>query len=231
MKSTYNPGTTRMLKKSLLCGLYLLSLASCEHRIDQSQELMHDDGRAKPKVAILNIVDHSNSSLPWDLSQELTDEITDKLKNQGSMFIVGQDELTWVKEPDFEKVNPFKDADFIKTCKPNAEFVVCIEMINHLLLPSKGRQNMSHPNAQTHDLNIKARVKVFDIRKEVPKLILSEIVEESQTVPWQLSTIDYRKNHFKTTQYKITPIGLCHKRLINAIANHLQDYVLLAKSI
>lgn len=220
-----------MLKKSLLCGLYLLSLVGCENRVDQSQELRHDDGRAKPKVAILNIIDHSNSCLPWDLSQELTTEITDKLKNQASIFIVSQDELTWEKEPDFEKIHPFKNDNFIKTYRPNAEFIVCIEMINHLLLPSKQKQNMAHPNAQTQNLVIKARVKVFDVRKDEPKLILSEIVTESQIVPWQLSTIDYKKNHFKTNQYKITPIGLSHKRLIHTITNHIQDYVLLAKSV
>jgi hypothetical protein len=218
-----------MIKKILLSGICLLSLVGCEKKQEQDQILMHEDGRSKPKVALFNIYDHSLSSLPWDLSLEFTHDMTEKLKALGTLFVLNQDDLNWNTEVDFEKVKPYRDGHFLKDAKPNADFVVCIEMIEHMLVPLAQKQNVAHPNAQTHELIVKARLKVYDIRSIEPKVILSEILSETSTVPWQLATVDYRKNHYKTNHYKITPVGLTHKKLMQTMTKRLQDYILLSK--
>lgn len=218
-----------MLKNVLFTAIIALGFISCENSSNDSHLLIHQDGRAKPKLIVLNVLDHSDSSIPWDLSLELSDQLTHQLKNYGSLYISNTeniDDITDVSELSKKlQRSPFNVDLKLSDC----EFLTSVELIEHRIHPIPQKTNIAHPNAQTHQLLIKARIKVFDVRKTNPEIILSEIITHEALIPWQLSTINYKKNHYLTTQYKITPLGINHKILIQNIAKKVHDYVLLAK--
>lgn len=219
-----------MHKNFITLGLLIIGLSSCQEITTDSSVHVHLDGRSKPKVLVLDIIDHSQSSLPWDLSLELSEKIKDNLKNFGTIYL--KDSLALHENVDSHELakqiqkKPSFDSHIVLDC----EFIVAIEVIEHVLTPIPEKKNPSHPQAQSQSFSCKTRVKVFDVRHETAQLILSEIVSHEGFVPWQLSTINYKKTHYLTKQYKITPIGLGHKTLSQTIAKKIEDYVLLAKS-
>ncbi len=217
-----------MLKKAILFGFIALGFTSCEQTEKAHQTLVYQDGRIKPKLLTLNVVDHSSNSIPWDLSSEFTELVNHHLKNFGSIYLQPIEELD-------ENIDPHELAKQLHRCpklcstKLGAEeFLASVEIIEHKISPT-GHKTIQ-ANSQTHLLTIKARIKVFDLRKSKSELVLSEIVESQTFIPWQLSTINYKKNHLNTTQYKVTPLGLGHKQTAQKIAKRIHDYVLLAKS-
>ena len=217
-----------MLKKAIIFGLIALGFTSCEQTDKAHQTLVHQDGRIKPKLLTLNVIDRSSNSIPWDLSSEFTELVHHQLKNFGSIYLQSPEDLD-------ENIDPYELAKQIqrspKLCSTKIgaeEFLASVEIIEHKIAPT-GHKTIQ-ANAQTHLLTIKARIKVFDLRKNKAELVLSEIVESQTFVPWQLSTINYKKNHINTTQYKVTPIGLGHKQMAQQISERIHDYVLLAKS-
>jgi len=218
------------VKKAIIFAFSVLAFSSCHQESNEEQLMVHLDGRIKPQLLSLDIVDSTNSCLSWDLSQELSPMLHHELKNFGSLYIKNTDFLD--EEVDIFELNKSiqRNPKMLNSKIANTEFISAVEIFEHKVTPIRQKIQTSHQKAQTCLLSIKARVKVFDLRKSQPELVLSEIVHYESSIPWQLSNIDYRKTNYLTTQYKLTPLALGHRHLVSNMAKKIHDYVLLAKS-
>lgn len=219
-----------MRKRVIILGLTTLLFTSCEHTYSTNQLMVHQDGRTKPKLLLMDVLDHSNSILPWDLAAEFNLSLNEQLQNFGTIYLKNFDDLQSDLDPIELSKTIQRTPQKVPSNLPGIEFLAAIELIEHRLVPLSQKPNVSHPDAQTQNLNIRARLKIFDLRKKEPELILSEIIRYQSYIPWQLSTINYKKHHYLTTQYKITPIGLGNKQISQSIAQRIHDYVLIGKS-
>ena len=53
-----------------------LIFCGCQPKTDNDQvSKFHDDGRAKPIVALVPVLDRSNAEVGWSLSEEFTDQL------------------------------------------------------------------------------------------------------------------------------------------------------------
>ncbi|MCF7806562.1 MAG: hypothetical protein K9M07_06570 [Simkaniaceae bacterium] len=215
-------------KMGLGAILFSFIISGCHRQNQTEQTLYHDDGRCKSKVAFFNLVDHSKSNLPWDLSEEMTVEISKKLRQDDLTFLIPEDQIAWEYPLQTEPLNPFKDHHWLIENHPDAEFIVFTELVEHDIVASNPDQDATQKTS--YRLNLSTRVKVIDLRDDIPKVILQEIISQSQFIPWQFAGIDYNKTQWGKVMFTMTPIGLAHNRMIKTVAKRVQDYVLLAKS-
>lgn len=219
---------TVLIKKLLTFLLLPLLFTGCIRSSDDPQLKYHEDGRKKPKVAFFELRDTSGAELPWNLSQELTTELADRIKKIDKLYYIQEDDISWQYPIQPEKLTPFRDDNWLKENPPNVEFVVFTELLEHDILPRD--PTLDPQKKQAYNLSMSVRLKVVDLRADVPKVVLQEIVSASQYIPSQLATIDYGKTQWGKTLYSVTPVGLAHSKIVKAVTKRVEDYVLLARS-
>jgi len=201
-----------------------LTTFGCTHNNPQETRF-HSDGRAKPRIAILDLLDNSEARMPWSLTNEFTDEISIKLNSGGRLFIQSIDDLP-IPLPVLEgKQSPFQDHSWLIGENSDAEFYVFLELVEHSLEPRQ--QYHEHPS---YDLIMSVRIKIVDVRKKMPRVILQEFIEQTNYIPAQLANLDYHKFGYGRATFPLSPVGHAHSKLTKRIAARIQDYVLLAKS-
>jgi len=219
------------LLKLFIIPLLLIS-TSCTRRIqDETQFSHHDDGSAKPKIALLPVIDSSNSQMPWDLSNELTQSIKTKFFKSNRFYLTDEfDALASAYFSDPE-LNPFLgDLEWINEMHSTTEFVVFIELVDHKLIPKSAvRKFFNFQLTQSYTLDMSVRVKVFDIRDRKIRIILQEMTHKSFHIPWKFSSMGTQKSTWNKTAFNLSPIGLAHNQMIKKITTQIQDYILLAK--
>ena len=92
---------------------------------------------------------------------------------------------------------------------------------------SKEQTEVKNPS---YDLKLCLRIKVVDVRDDIPVIVLQELINESYFIPSQLSGIDYNKTKWGKTLFALTPVGLAHSRITKEISKRIEDYILLASS-
>lgn len=216
------------MKKTFPLLLFTFSLlfSGCSPNNSSEQTTYHKDGRAKPKVALLPVIDSSESSLPWSLSQEFTEGLQGRFLKQSNLFLLHDYNVIRLKKG----INPFtEESSWLQEMESSAEFVVFVEIAEHSLIPKTDESLFNISNAPSYHLNVNVRVKVVDMRQKQPKTILQEIFQENYTIPWQLSSIDYSKTSWGKTSFFISPMGLAHAGLMRKISAQIEDYILLAQ--
>lgn len=187
----------------------------------------HEDGRAKPVVAVASVIDATSSELPWSLSEELTDSIVRRVSEKGVLFVSNPDGIALAD-------NPFgSDLSWVKREFADQEFAVFLELVEHETVPAnmsrKQAANLS-PQEVSTNLNMGVRVRVIDLRGEEPRIVLQEMVRESYYTPKSLLRPNYAVSGWGTGEYSSTPLGIAHAQLVQEISLRLNDYILLAKS-
>ncbi|MDN3504262.1 MAG: hypothetical protein P0S95_01645 [Rhabdochlamydiaceae bacterium] len=182
----------------------------------------------KPRVALFDMLDNSEASLPWNLADEFSNDISTQITKIDKLFLVKQDEIAWQYPLQLEKLIPFRDHSWLQENHPNVEYIAFIELIEHDIVPRNPDQNLR--SKTSFNLNISARLKVIDVRDDIPKVILQEIITQSHYIPWQFSSINYNKTRPGKTIYNMTPIGLAHGKLTQSISKRIEDYILLANT-
>ncbi len=215
------------MKKILLLLTIIVTMVGCDSTDTSEQSRYHKDGRAKPKVAFLPVIDSTDSSLPWSLAQEFTEGLEGRFLRQSNLFLLHDYNVSRWK-----KGNPMQSEEgaLFQEIRNSAEFVVIIEIAEHSLVPKITESLFNVKNAPSYHLSMSIRVKVVDLRNETPKTILQEMFTETHTIPWQLSSIDYSKTSWGKTGYFISPLGLAHAGLMKRISGQIEDYILLAKT-
>ena len=109
----------------------------------------HEDGRAKPIVAIASMLDTTTFDLPWSLSEEITSSIVKNIASEGTIFVQATEEFSPTE-------NPFaQDLSWIKREFQAQEFVVFLELLQHDLVPAaKGKKKSPLTQELATDLNV-----------------------------------------------------------------------------
>ncbi len=187
----------------------------------------HEDGRAKPIVAVASVIDATSSEFPWSLSEELTDSIVHKVSEKGVLYVNSPDGIALAD-------NPFgSDLSWVKREFADQEFAVFLELVEHETVPAnmsrKQAANLS-PQEVSTNLNMAVRLRVLDLRGDEPRIVLQEMVRESYYTPKSLLRPNYAISGWGTQEYASTPMGIAHGQLVQEVSTRLNDYILLAKS-
>lgn len=215
------PALSNILASSLLAVLFATGCAS--RNFDQPITRYHEDGRAKPIVAIPVMIDTTSFDASWSIAEELTESIAQSISRTGQIYMQSQDNFS-ISD------NPFgHDLSWVKQDFENQEFAVFLELVEHELVPAKKSKNLS-PREMAANLNMGVRIRIVDLRGHSEKVILQELVRESYYVPKSLVPIDYQTVSWGTEEYRKSPMGVAHSRIAQEIASRVSDYILLAKS-
>lgn len=203
--------------------LVVIGLTACSHSgIDISR--YHEDGRAKPIVAIAPMIDTTSFDGAWSLSEEFTSMIVNQLSQPGEIFVQKQEDFPFSE-------NPFSGGDltWMKREFQNQEFVVFLELVEHESIPAIKTKKHPALGEVSTNLNMAVRLRVIDLRGS-PKIVLQEMVRDSYFVPKTLLPTDYSVAVWGTGEYAKSPMGIAHMQLVGEISNRISDYILLAKS-
>lgn len=217
--------------KLLVQVFFLLFLtSSCALKTQDTQYSHHDDGSAKPKIALLPVIDSAKSQLNLDLSKEFTEGISNSFHKSNRFFITDEFDLlaaACFKDP---SQNPFlDDLGWINEMNRATEFLILVELLEHKLIPkSPVGKFFNLQLVQAYTLDMSVRIKVIDIRSQKTKIILQEIIHRSFHIPWKIAPPDQPSSWGKTA-FSYSPIGMAHSEMINRISLQIQDYILLAK--
>jgi hypothetical protein len=205
-------------------ALSLLVASCCGRCKDNTTTRYHDDGRAKPVVAIASMIDTTSFDAAWSLSEELTSMIQQRVAERGTIFVQTRDDFAIAE-------NPFgSDLNWMKREFSDQEFAVFLELVEHEIVPSM-KPNKDIPLQElSTNLNLGVRVRVIDLRGPSPKIVLQEIVRDSYFIPKTLLPTDYTVAVWGTDEYRKSPMGIAHAQLVQEVSSRISDYILLAKS-
>jgi hypothetical protein len=217
------------MRKQFLFSLFSLSilLASCQKN-NESYSTASQVPQAKPLVAIAPVVDHSESDLGWDLSDEFTYCVSTKLIQNKFRVVDPQKTKTQIKKAKVH-TNPFgDDLSWTKTTFPGDDFVVFMELIEHRE-QLRDAENNKKPELSHADLNLALRLRIIDLRKEKPLIVLQEIIQDSHFVPRQLTSYNQQQAPWNSEGFSISPIGIAHASLIKELSARIEDYIVLSR--
>jgi hypothetical protein len=211
----------RLLSLSLLL---VLATASCSRSNKDEMTRYHEDGRAKPVVAVASMIDTTSFDANWSLSDELTTMVMDRIGQTGQIFVKASEEMPFTE-------NPFSsNLDWMKREFHSQEFVVFLELVEHECVAAvKSKKNLP-PQEVSTNLNMAVRVRVVDLRGMTPKIVLQEMVRDTYFIPKSLFPTDYTQVVWGTDEYRKSPMGIAHAGLVQEISSRVLDYILLAKS-
>lgn len=215
-----------MLQFLVVCFLVLISTSCHNNSSSQDQQYStkyYEDGMAKPVIALAPVIDTTSCEVPWSLSEEFSSLITDRVSNKGTLYLSAS-------EPDFlpSSENPFgSDISWVKKEFSPSEFVVFLELVEHDAVRVK---KTNDPAENACNLNIGVRIRIIDVRGSEPRVVLQELIRESHYVTRSLIPFDYNQSPWGTDEYATSPMGIAHAAVVKAIAERINDYVLLAKS-
>lgn len=193
---------------------------ACNHSND-TMTRYHEDGRAKPVVAVASMIDTTSFDAPWSLSEELTSMVVSDIALTNQVYVENQEDYAFAE-------NPFgNDLSWVKREFHSHEFVIFLELVEHENVPAS--KNRSFQDVSTN-LNMAVRIRVLDLRSEEPKIVLQELVKDSYFIPKTLIPTNYSLVTWGTDEYKKSPMGIAHAQLIHEISSRCKDYILLAKS-
>ena len=177
----------------------------------------HDDGTQKPKVALMPIVDSTQNSLAWDLTEEISEGIFYQLMNSGEFYVVPPREMGpgWVKKDssDFFSDDISYVADF-----QNTDFIVSMEVIERSVVAL----DPCMPTNLT--MNIRLRIKILDIRFCEPKIVLYEVFKTCYT--GFIKNGDVENGIFwKDSGYTRSFCGAAHQRLVYNLSKRLEEVI------
>ncbi len=220
-----------MTRALLFITLFIVSVG-CNISGSKDQTMRyHDDGREKPIVTIVPFFDRVQFSGSWDLSEELTMLLRQRVQKKGNLFLTDQEGTASIVSNLNDKRHPFDpDCHWLKEHFQNEQFIVLLELIEHDISTKSIKLPFSEEFKSDYYLDMLVRMRVVDLRKPAPEIILQEFLNYSHKIPKQGLEIDYQKNHFGKSSYLSTPLAVGHNTLCKKIAVRLEDYILLSKS-
>ena len=204
-------------------ALLALIFCSCaERHFSSNQFRYHDNGSAKPRVAIVPVITTKAGKLPWNLSDELSEVISEKFLETKQFYLTKDFSVLGKHLTDLSEINPLlEDIRWLYENASTSEFIVFIELVEHNLIPKQSRIP-----PQSYSLDMAFRIHVIDIRGPEPKVILQELMQESFNISIK---IDYSIDTIGKTAFFLSPIGMAHTHMVKKISKQIQEYILLAK--
>lgn len=194
--------------------------------IPQEEDQQQIQAALKPIVAIAPVIDSTKEDSFWSLSDEFTYCITHQLAQKNHFSLINFDKATNI--PTLSQ-NPFgQDMSWLKKAFSHHGFVVFLELVEHNeVIRQDNKQNIDSKKCSA-ELLMTMRVRVFDLRKNNPKVVLQELVHESHFIPRPFTRSNFQQEKWGHEMFSISPMGLAHSQFIKNICNRLEDYILLA---
>jgi hypothetical protein len=207
-----------LIMTSLICG-------GCSPRYSDCT-LYQLSGRQKPIVAVLPVVDHTEQTeLVWDLSREFTDEIRKRVYNSKRIYLLREG-------------GNIETAKLLSTPNPQAiakssiddlgsvQFVVVTELLEQKEAPfSMGKNAKPIHSDAGMILSVGLRVRVIDVRRDTPKIILQEVLEDDFVVARAYMQNDYARTPWGSEAFSRTPMGMAHIRLVKELVSRVEAYI------
>ena len=218
-----------MLRYLLIsCLALILSACNC-NKSSSSNSCYYDDGSKKPVVTIVPMLDSSSCDVPWSLSEEFSSTIKNELAQDGALFLSADNNLQSTRE------NPFNhNLAWVKKSFKPAEFVVFMELVEHenvpLIKTVKDPDLIPEFRKNASNLNLAVRIRIIDIRKDEPVIVLQEILKNSYYSNNMIDYADYSIVTWGAENYKNTPMEIAHREMISNLKNRISDYIKLAKT-
>lgn len=218
------------MKKVVLGVLFLgcmVVLGGCaSHYRDTA--LFYRDGRAKPLVAVLPVINSAGAQkVAWDVCEELTEGLRHQITDSSKIYLVD----TAASVRCAETLNAPRLEQFpagIKEGLSPAEFVIVAELLNQQQMPyglQKAPSKKAHLKQVGADLALSMRIRVIDLRGDAPTVVLQEVVTENYDVAKAYLHTDYKRMAWGTPAYKCTPMGMAHAKLISEVIAHAEGYI------
>ncbi len=212
---------------------YILSVsvlfASCQKDSDRLSATSQSQA-FKPSIAIAPVIDHSESGLKWDLSDEITYSLSSRLIQKCKLNIADpQKTKTQIKKNKIHE-NPFgSDLSWVKKTFPGEDFIVFMELMEHKE-QIRETEKIKDPESLSADLNLAVRLLIVDVRKDQPLIILQEIIQDSHFIPRQFTNYNFQQAPWNSEEFSITPVGIAHSLLIKELSSRIEDYISLSKN-
>lgn len=215
----------------ILLSLSALALiaAGCDDDNSNSTQAFHQaPAKAKPIVSIVPIIDNTKSNYEWNLSDELSSSIYNRLGQQNHLHIVEVAKVRGKIKKLKETNNPFStDISWVKNAFPSDEFVVFLELVEHEEVAQQNKKKPTDPKNCNADLNISMRIRAFDLRGNEPKVILQELVHDTHFIPRAFTQENFYQVPWGHESYSISPIGLAHAKFTRELSDRIEDYILM----
>lgn len=219
------------LLSALMTLILMVAASSCGGPKYVDYFPYHDDGTPKPRVALLPVIDHSNSGLSWSVSEALTESIYYDLMDQGELYVLTPAEVgpVWTSRDNIDFFGT--DLCFVRDfC--NTDFIVAMELIEHSTVPchmTDAPTSTSECHPYNSMVSLRMRVRVIDIRRPQPRVVLYEIVKSSFIVTPPYDKINYNEVCYGSPTFSTSPYGIAHQRLVKNLTCRLENVLWSAR--
>lgn len=207
--------------------LFLMSCNKTSSSMDQVK--YHDDGVAKPKVAVIKVMDTSSHNLDWDLASEFTEFLLEQLFSRSKFYLTNDFHMIGSEQLSQLKLSPYSDdMSWLLEMNNSSEFVLFTEILKHNLQEPKNTNYNPLSHIKTLDLSL--RICVLDIRKSSPRVVLQEIITKQYSIPFNFGSYNDSGSSLKKTTFSLSPLAFAHKNIVSEISKEIEDYILIAQS-
>jgi hypothetical protein len=218
-----------MVRGAVLLSAISLILGGCYDSGNQTSVFTEARASNRPIVSFVPVIDNSKSDLNWNVSQELSKAVRERLTQKNQVYMVGEEPVAALAQKALSTHDPFDiDISWVRKAFPQTEFVVFTELMEHHEVPVEDVQDSPAL------LSMSVRVVVVDVRQKTPKIVLQEIVEQSHHIPRQFT----KANSSQASQasqtswgdeaFDVSPLGIAHDQLCKELATRIEDYILIA---
>jgi hypothetical protein len=196
----------------------LLCIAGCGPRYTDYFPY-HDDGRSKPAVALLPVVDATGLSFPWNNAQLVTERIRYDIMDSGELYLLPREEIDACVETFPPPALLLENSEQLALQFPDADFIASLELLRIECTPFQEAEHtptcvvIEYPC--TDLMRAYVRIRVIDLRPRSAKLVLQEIVTHSFLLPFE---IDPRN-------CESSPVWKAQHRLADRIVNRLEQVI------
>jgi len=207
-----------------------IALFGCTKNANEQTSRFHDDGRAKPVVAVVPVFDRAQAKVSWSLSEEFTNQLRQRLFKKNRFYLSTSEEIDAATSKLIDE-NPFS-TDYgwmIKTFEGH-EFVVFTELIEHDIHAKPLKNNFLDKLTPSCELSMTMRIRIFDLRSPEPQIILQELIHQSHLIPKPSDLMRENPDRWKKMTFNVSPMGLAHSQLSKEVSKRIEDYILLSQS-
>ena len=164
---------------------------------------------AIPNVAFAALHDHAKHKLDWNVLDEVSELIFERIKKQEAFKLVKTKNLS-------KQLSIPSNFDHLKEVLYGNDFVVFLELLEHHEIL---KETSKH-------LEISLRIQTIDLRELSPKVILREVIHDSHFMP---NSAYFTQVSWKEDGYEVSPIGMAHSNFAKKISRRIEDIILLNK--
>ena len=187
----------------------------------------HDDGRSKPTVTLLPIIDAAGHQLPWDVSEEITEAIRERLMQAGELYLPSTEEVDQLVRQAGSAKKLVQQVGRT-TNLVTSDYVVVMELVDHRKVPyfrQKVKPIYVAEGEISSVLMMMVRLKVLDVRQDKAKVVLQQIVHSNHMIPKNKERSSYSDTKWGSETYLATPMGQAHSRLGRDLSKQIGHYV------